>query len=222
MNDEKDRRLYEELSAYLDGESGDADKMAALLQNDSAAARQYLEMAKLSAHLRALPAPDVHPAFATRVLAHIREGAPAPRRSRRWAWTAGLFAAAALVALVVFPTRAPQAPAPADNAGIAARVLQLSKQPDETLRQQFDGLLADGALTEYGDTSEDAAGNDYLAQNENTDLSDTAVLASISALDRDEPSYTDDSDMDTQLESMSDSELQALRVLLTDYAERGT
>ena len=222
MNDEIDRRLYVELSAYLDGESGDADKMAALIQQDSAAARQYLEMAKLSAHLRALPAPDVHPAFATRVLAHIREEAPAPRRSRRWAWTAGLFAAAAIVALVVFPTRSPQGLAPADNGEIAARVLQLSKQPDEMLRQQFEGLLADAALPEFGDTSDEASGIDYPAQSENTELSDTAVLASISALDRDEPSYTDDSDMDTQLESLNDSELQALRVLLTDYAERGT
>ena len=68
-----DRRLDEELSAYLDGESPHPEQTARLLQKDAEAARRYMKLAKLSAHLKALKPPSADPAFVTRVLARVGE-----------------------------------------------------------------------------------------------------------------------------------------------------
>ena len=221
MNDEQRERLNEELSAYLDGEAEDAEKMARLLHEDSSAARQFLEMAKLSAHLKALPGPDIHPAFATRVLARVREEAPASRRSFRWAWIAGPAVAALLIGILFGPYKpftSEEGPAasPATGKALAERVLSLSKQPDETLTRQFAELFAEASMpAEEGSDSED------LTLNEPSEMNETAVLASISELDRDETSYPEDSDVYSQLDTLSESELQALQSLLTGNADKG-
>jgi len=96
----------EELSAFLDGEADQPDAVRRALEEDAALCGRADAYRKMGDGLKALPKPDVHPAFATRIMAAIEEAEPAPRRSLRWFWAAGC-AAAALVALALLLRTAP-------------------------------------------------------------------------------------------------------------------
>ncbi len=97
MNDKE--RWAEELSAYLDGESRDAAALEKLLAEQPGLARQHNDYARIGALLRSLPDPDVHPAFATRVVAHAIEAGAAPAP---WLpWLRWLVPAAGLAAVVI-------------------------------------------------------------------------------------------------------------------------
>ncbi len=74
---EKDRRLFETISAYIDGESDKPREVERLIETDAEAARLHRELSWMSMSMQALPAPEVHPAFATRIVAHVREQAVA-------------------------------------------------------------------------------------------------------------------------------------------------
>lgn len=89
--------VLDELSSYIDGESRDPERIARHLQSCPDCARRLVELRKLSAHLRALPEPEVHPAFATRVMASLAES-PAP--SPWFHLDFPRFAAAAMATLV--------------------------------------------------------------------------------------------------------------------------
>ncbi|MBI2434400.1 MAG: hypothetical protein HYV26_16200 [Candidatus Hydrogenedentes bacterium] len=67
----KDRHVLDELSAYIDGEAKDADRITRHLQHCESCARHRIELLKLGAHLRALPQPEESAAFAARVMARI-------------------------------------------------------------------------------------------------------------------------------------------------------
>jgi hypothetical protein len=104
--------VTDQLSAFLDGEADDPEAVAAHLRRCAACHNRYLELRAMSLTLHALPAPDVTPAFATRVMAQVHEQAP----PRRWpvpvaAW-AGAMAVVVLVVVVagyVFKAPTPQA-----------------------------------------------------------------------------------------------------------------
>ncbi len=66
----KSPHVVDELSAYIDGESRNPEFIARHLQSCPDCARRHVELLKLSGHLKALSAPEVHPAFVTRVVAH--------------------------------------------------------------------------------------------------------------------------------------------------------
>ena len=70
MNDDK---ITELLSAYLDGESGDPEAVERLIGGDPAVRRRFEVLQAQSRALRALPPPEVSPAFAARVLAGARQ-----------------------------------------------------------------------------------------------------------------------------------------------------
>lgn len=87
-----------DISAYLDGEHeypGEAQKH---LQQCADCARAHAALAKVSAHVRALPAPEVTHGFEARVLRAIEGAAPA-RRIAPIRWLAPLAAACAFVAI---------------------------------------------------------------------------------------------------------------------------
>jgi hypothetical protein len=86
-----------DLSAYIDGESTDPEGIARHLQQCPSCARRYMELSRLSSHLRALRGPEVHPAFSTRVMAAIAE---APQGSRLKGWRRVLAPAAAALAFL--------------------------------------------------------------------------------------------------------------------------
>jgi hypothetical protein len=69
--------VLHELSEYVDGECRDPDRVARHLQSCPDCARRHVELLKLSSHLQALHGPEVHPAFLTRVMAHVDETRPA-------------------------------------------------------------------------------------------------------------------------------------------------
>lgn len=65
------RKTQEEISAHLDGEARDAQRIDALLRESTDAARQFAAMSRLSQRLRAMPGPDVRQDFASSVIARI-------------------------------------------------------------------------------------------------------------------------------------------------------
>lgn len=88
-----------DISAYLDGEHKRPGEVQKHLQQCADCAREHTALAKVSAHVRALPAPEVTHGFAARVLRAIEGAAPA-RRITPIRWLAPLAAACALVAIV--------------------------------------------------------------------------------------------------------------------------
>src|SRR6185436_14981772 len=94
------KRVREDISAYLDGEAKDSSSIARLIAESGDASKEHLAYAEISARLRNLEAPDIHPAFAARVVASIQE--QRQRRTVGWRIPAGFaVAAAALIVAVV-------------------------------------------------------------------------------------------------------------------------
>ncbi len=80
------QRRFEEISAYVDGQADDPALVEQWLREDAASAAAYAQLKRLRHAAGQLPEPEPSAAFATRVMAHIREeGAPAGR-GRHWAW----------------------------------------------------------------------------------------------------------------------------------------
>ena len=134
-------RVREDISAYLDGEAKDAQFVARLIAESEDASKEHLALAELSSRIRNLDAPEVHPAFATRVCAAIEE----QRERSRIAWRipAGLAAAAAvmLVAYVSLnSTGTITAPTPGEI---------IATQPAETPAPDFTGMDEDTLLAEF-------------------------------------------------------------------------
>ncbi|GMV99297.1 MAG: hypothetical protein AMXMBFR84_04360 [Candidatus Hydrogenedentota bacterium] len=130
-----DKKLQELLSAYLDGESDDAEAVRGMLEKHPEAFRRYREYTALSESLRALPRAEADAAFSTRVMAHVREARPAPR-FRVWRLLAPVFATAAAVTIGFQTYRMQPAPAPSANDRL---VLEMSSMSD----QELDALLSE-------------------------------------------------------------------------------
>lgn len=160
MND----KWNDELSAYLDGEAKDPERIRRLLAEDPEAAARHAQLAKLSEHLRALPEPEVRPEFLTRVMAHVREQEMAPRRP---AWHFGVpLLAFAMLALAIggslLTTKEVQAPV--DPTAVAVVTPEFPDSVDEFDLTNDDVVIAQlAALFEEGTVSSDTAG-DYYAQ----------------------------------------------------------
>ncbi len=86
MNDKLNKKAFVELSAHLDGEAVNPSDVKRRMAADPESARMAKDLSALSEALGKLPAPEVHPAFRTRVMAHVRETEreAAPRLSWRW------------------------------------------------------------------------------------------------------------------------------------------
>lgn len=153
------QHVLDELSDYIDGESRDPDRIARHLQFCPECARRHLELRKLSAHLRALPGPEVHPAFATRVLATLAESpAPAP-----WFPLAfPRFAAAAIMTLLVGaglwfarPDAPPKTTAPA---------LNVAWRDDARVVEALAALLDTGAPVDLFGPSDDPSALEEMSE----------------------------------------------------------
>lgn len=88
----------EDLSAYIDGEVKDAEGLRAHLQQCSECAQRHVALARISASVQALPAPEPRAGFAKRVVAAIEDG-EAIRRPW-WQYLGAPLALAATVLLV--------------------------------------------------------------------------------------------------------------------------
>jgi len=140
-------RVREDISAYLDGEAKDAQSVARLIAESEDASKEHLAFAELSARLRNLDAPEVHPAFATRIVATIQE--QQSRRRVLWRIPAGIAAAAAvlLVAYVSINSAGPRTPhTPADNiAALPVPARPAVAADEDSLLAEFDRRITQDA-----------------------------------------------------------------------------
>lgn len=152
--------VLDELSAYIDGQCSDPDRIARHLQACPACARRHLELLKITAHVQALQAPPVKPDFATRVWAGIAEEPAAniyPWRTALRLACAASFLVLASAGLWHWTTNGE----PASPGAVASPQprLNLSWQDDEQIVEEFSRLLDAGAdLDLFGDP-EDSAGS---------------------------------------------------------------
>ncbi|NIA16151.1 MAG: hypothetical protein GWP08_18980 [Nitrospiraceae bacterium] len=89
---------WEELSAYLDGESADPRGVARRIAESPEAGERFAALESVSSLVRSLPEPNVSPAFATRVMAEVAESRG---MARGWFGRHGLAVKAACVVLTV-------------------------------------------------------------------------------------------------------------------------
>lgn len=228
MSEKEKQQLFETISAYIDGESDTPHEVARLIETNAEAARLYRELSRMSSSMQALPAPDVHPAFATRIVAHVREHAAADAAP---VWrlvlpkVIGGLAAVVAIAIAVWPFLRygsggiTSPPATADP--VVAKVLELRKQPEQSLAAQFDSLLSEPEEDAW------ASGNDMdsgLALVVNPTLSEDYhdVAGKVATLLGGNGDIDDDADVFTALDSLSDSQAAALREMLTEYVEGGS
>jgi anti-sigma factor RsiW len=217
MNDK--HPSFKELSAYLDGESRHPDTVRDHLQRCADCARRHAELGKLSSHLQAMPPPDVSPAFATRVMAAVREETPAasPAFYRCLpAFAAAGVALAVLLAVALLATRDPSAPARV-AAGNSPAALPSDAETDRMMAA-IAGRVARG---EGIGTLEDElpAWNDAppAAEEELAALADTEWFGALAnELDTDT-----DEDVDTMLSSLDPEEARVFMQLLAEYAKEG-
>ena len=146
-----DRKQREQISAFLDGEARAPDTVERLLRDDPRAAAYHRELAALSRSIRTLEAPEVHPAFATRVMAEVSEtrmAAPAPR----WLLAGGPALALALtIATVVLLAIPGSGPAPDPRPVVDDHFL--ASLDVESISQLIEERIASGenvALDEIG------------------------------------------------------------------------
>ena len=146
----KKRISITELSAYLDGEAKNPEKVKRQIQQSHEVARQHAELAEVAARVRALPEPELRPGFAGRVIASLSDQVVQPRL--RWRLPATLSAVTAAI-LFLFAVLtglndgvSPSAPletavsAPEDEAAILAelqRQIAASPESHELLAGSF-------------------------------------------------------------------------------------
>ncbi|NUM56413.1 MAG: hypothetical protein HUU46_22475 [Candidatus Hydrogenedentes bacterium] len=223
MNEKEKQKLYETISAYIDGESEARGDVECLIKEDANAARLYAELSRLSVGMKALPAPDVHPAFVTRVMAHVRDVREAELATPAWRRVIptilGAVTAAAMIAIAVWPFWPDKGiTAPTERDPLVAQVLHLRNQPDQVLAEDFGALITEpiggDVSTETADigialVADPAFGADY-----------TEVVVKVAALIG-ENGYDDDADVFASLDSLSETEAEALRAMLADSIEGG-
>lgn len=137
----------DELSAYLDGEASASRALESHLDSCDACRERLASMRSVSRCLQDLPAPDVHPAFAQRVLAGISEQESAPRRFAIRRWLYGLTPVAIAAVLFLTVTLDPSVDRPAatvverDSDGTAA-MASILQQDEEVLFDQLSAYFA--------------------------------------------------------------------------------
>lgn len=198
----------EELSAYLDGESENPDAMRLRIERDPDAARLAREWSGLSRDLGNLPAPKVHPAFSTRVMAHVRDSGRAGAfagRFRWWAPIATASLAAAVIAVGWWAYAPPAVEAPVDRE--RALVRYVMERGDNAVIDDIAAMIAqepsvlDEAFVE--------AEHEELLLSDSTDIwLDVLADAPISWESTDAVDVQDG--LDSLLESLSDEEAAAL------------
>ncbi len=209
MNDKRNHKELEELSAYLDGEATRPRDVERRIDNDADAALIAKELSALSTELGRLPAPDIHPAFRTRVMAHVRETdrEPAPPLiSWRWRSFAAMVVLAPFAAAIWTFWWAPPAVPEADSQ--RALVKYLFEQDDEVVLDQLASLLADDVDAVNGDWTIASDASALEAVNESEWLDVLAMDSSFVALDS---AWSGD-----DWSNLSDEEVRELERLLLD------
>lgn len=206
--------VKEELSAYIDGEAPDPERIARHLQTCEACARHHLQLLRLSSNVRALPRPEVRPEFVTRVMAHIEENQVSARR-RRWVFGMPQAALAALVLVVagaglyIWSARAPRDSEP--------RVADNAVWTDEAvIVREIDRLIEEGADLDWLADMDQAT----VEPDEATSYDDVVGLLADASLESayDDIAYPDD-DLYTMIDALGEEETVILQELLLEYLD---
>ncbi|MBI5094375.1 MAG: hypothetical protein HZB26_18305 [Candidatus Hydrogenedentes bacterium] len=220
----KTKHVLDQLSAYIDGQADRPDLIARHLQQCAECARRHMELSKLSAHIKALPPTETHPAFLTRVMANVVETKPVPRR--RWlSWPASV-AAAFLVSVVVGASYFAAAPHRSATPEIAnTAVPGAPKQIDENaLMRQIEERLALGGSTpllESDDFAADSESDAHLVALLETTADDIERLARVERINDAGEDVEAAPMFEVTLDSLDDSDAAAFKELLSEYARKG-
>jgi hypothetical protein len=204
MDEKKKQRLLEELSAFLDGESSDPETVAARLERDPESAQLAKELSALGDALGRLTPPDVHPAFRTRVLAHVRETRRKPVLTWRWNAFAAMVVLAPFAAAMYVLWSEPEDVTPTEAQAALVRYMLEADENEviDTLAARIDLAVPDAAEDALP-PDDDEVWLDVLA----ADLSFEAW---------DEP--FDGGDWQDELEGLTDDEFRELGALILSGA----
>lgn len=206
--------VLDELSAYIDGEAVDPERIARHLGGCPSCARRYEELSKLSTYLKSASAPDVGPEFAARVMAHARE--TRPMRWRRFAVPLALAATVLLVALgpAMF-LRGQPAPAPSEDTmagGFDERTL-LARIEDRAVDDEtLEAVLADYVVFDVDGVYSGGMG-DSLADEMIAGLADAEWFEDLVQ------TWEQEADLDTVIADLDENETETLKQLLWEYEE---
>lgn len=222
------QHVLDELSAYMDGEAAQPERIARHLQHCTECARRHMELMRLSAHVQALPKPVENPDLLGRVLAEVgRAQAEAEAHPNilpfavPWKAAAGVAAAALLILGAGLGWRM-VAPAAVSTAPAAIVADNLPLLQDDAVVDRMVALLDAGldlALFEPADGTEVASEETPADPPEAVD----ALLASIAATTpRDTLELAGfDEDVFGDVEGLSAPEALAFQGLLATYLNEG-
>ncbi len=192
-----DPHVIDELSAFLDGEAREPERIARHLQTCEDCARHHIQLRKLSAHVQAMPLPEVRPEFLTRVMAHAAEMGPVRARGRlafAWPRFAAVLCAVAFVAgagYVWFAPHPVSAPGEAPGTAETEWTPLIAEGPDpapieqagEELLQDvtYDDLIAvlAEAWTESDEDTDAGAAEDAFDEVDSLEPQDAAIFQEV-------------------------------------------
>jgi hypothetical protein len=210
-----------ELSAFVDGESRKKQSIKAHLSGCQTCRDTVERIAAVSRALGKLPAPDVHPAFAQRILAQLgEETAPRYARSMPWGLTlAGVAAMGLLVASVLLPSAMNSGTTPAQVALIDtdASASSLELRDEASLLAEFDRVFSDDS-----DAFTNVMLQAYTTDPVPDDLDDDFVvlaLADDDVLNTVSDEWAVANDLRSVVNSMNASETALFKQLLAESAD---
>lgn len=209
--------VLDELSAYIDGESPDPQRIARHLQSCPACARRHVELSKLAHHVQAVRGPDVSPDFSARIVAALEETRPFPRWyqpflfqrvvSTGWALAAVLLVAGS--AYVVIQHVESQSTTPS-----AHKASPVATEPDpEAIARILDAGMWEGPFEE-----EDGEGGD-LVEAFSVDMLMDALA--VNAGEADVDGWYEEDDLVTVLEVLAQEDVQVLSELAQNLWDEG-
>lgn len=210
-----------ELSAFVDGEAKEPIAVETHIAQCQSCRDTVAGMKNMSHSLGSLPAPDVHPAFAGRIVATLEER-PAPRRVRSMPWVftfAGVAAMGLLVASAYLPIalRGENAPMQVTLVNDSQTAPSLELRDEATLLAEFDRVFADNdsAFT-------NAMLQSYAAEPIPEILDDEFIvmaLADNQVIDSVTNEWAVANDIRSIVNNMNESETSLFKQLLTDSAQ---
>ncbi|MBI3117699.1 MAG: hypothetical protein HYZ00_03370 [Candidatus Hydrogenedentes bacterium] len=219
----KDRHVLDELSAYIDGEAKDADRITRHLQHCESCARHRMELLKLGAHLRALPQPEESAAFAAHVMARVTE-----QEAVRPFWRLNLliptFAGIAVMLLITTLALYGLTLAPASPPGQTAQPPTTTWVDEEVVVLELAALIDSGA--DLSVVEEPALAEESTLAEEDPEAPVTmdeiltVMAAAAPELAPAEPEFGEE-DLEEMISTLASDEVGTLEELLVEYMHEG-
>ena len=209
--------MLDELSAYIDGESRNAPAIARHLQSCPECARRHVELSKLTRHVHALPAPEVLPSFAARVVARLDQADAPARWHDRFLVQHALPTAWALAAVLLIVGTAYVVIQEVESRSDLPSVAESSPAPvepdPEVLARILDMGIWEGP---FGEDEAEVAG-------ESVDLSVELLIDSLAAIagDAETGEWYEEEDLMAVMEALAQEDVQVLSELARNHWDEG-